>query len=854
MKKFLRGNVFAVLSAALISAFIPGFAFDAQAAVSYDEYLQVQIGDSKKGMRLYTDGLYETTVNVPSDAETYQILSDDEVIKEESIDTDGQSKKVIIRYYSKDDKVVTSLDESLDSNGNLVQGVKKVANWTGNFFNAKKVEEFKQFGSWDQSYGNTYSRLNYVGGGIFNREFVYTIPQADSKYAYKINFDGAWNNGEIGDNGGNMYVTFPGGEGTDKFFLWADSVNQTTFNSINDDQTVFRLASEESECGEEYSVPAGLADVDLVLKRGDESHSFEMIQTSKDSYMVTVFVKPGFYSWNDSIDGNKGALKGTFTVDKESAVTFYYSVAPDDYAMRNTVVNPNLYYGDETEDEEQPEDEQYDDGYIVESNKVLQLDLSAGETVVDDGPYDVKILMIGNSLTRYNDVASKVKYLFEYAGVKAKVDVKAQMSASLSDHATVAARTYEDMIINGGYDYVILQDKSSGFTEELLVEGVAGFIPWFEKSSSKMLLYMPWANEDVFESMQDTFTSAYKNVAAEYDALLAPSGVAYYDLYFNHDKHWYRKGDNVHGNDLASLISASSIFYAINNPDKPLEFSEDDMSVIKKLVESDEYRNYIVDYDASTVNLIQKTAYKYANKYNDRKKAEPEKKPEKDSEKEPEAKPVESKNSNKAVEINHSSSTSPIPKNDVPSSVSNGATETNQPTVAAGTTETVQITEPKTPTKGPKKTSKNAVAVGTKFTSGGLSFKVTKASKNAFEVQVLKSTKKTLKKLTIPGTVKYNKQTFKVTSVGANAFKNNSKLKTVTIGKNVKFVGKKAFYGCKKLKTVSMNGSKAKTIGTDAFSDTSDNIVFTVNKKTVDDYKESLKGNAPSKYKVKKVK
>lgn len=843
MKKFIRGNVIAFLIAAILSVFVPALAFDSQAAVSYGDYLQVQIGDTKKGMRLYEDGMYETTIKVPAGVDNYQIIANDEVIKDESLDNEDNKSVVLIRYYSKDDKVVTSLDEVTDDNGNLVQLVKKVANWTGNFFNAKKVEEFKQFGSWDQSYGNTYSRLNYEGGGIFSREFVYTIPAADSKYAYKINFDGAWNNGEIGDNGGNMYVTFPGGEGKDEFFIWADSVKQTTFNSINDENTVFKVKAEDGEDQKDYVKPIGLTDVDLVLTRGSETHSFEMLQTSKDSYMVTVFVKAGNYSWNDSIDGQSGILSGTFTVDKDSAVTFYYSVDSEDYAMRNTVVNPNLYYGDEREQNEEIEDIQYDDSYIVESNELLQLDTSVGNTEVDEGPYDVKILMIGNSLTRYNNVASKVKALFEYAGINAKIDVKAQMSASLSDHATVAAHTYKDLIINGGYDYVILQDKSSGFTEEMLEEGVSGFLPWFEESSSKMLLYMPWANEDVFETMQDTFTNAYTNVAKANNALLAPSGVAYYDIYFNHGKHWYRNGDNVHGNDLASLISASSIFYAINNPSTPLEFTDENMDVIRALVESDEYRNYVVAYDVETVNLIQSVAFKYANEYNGRKTDAPEVKP-----------GNETTANAGGVTSSGSSHTAPATNAPKPSNVSNANTSNSAPAASNHKTETpatVAINDNKVPTAGRKKASDTQIAVGTKFKNGNFTFKITKAKKNVFEVQIVKVAKKNIASIIIPETVKYKEKTFKVTSVASNAFKNNKKLKKLTIGGNIKSVGKKAFYGCKNLKTVSIKGSKIKKIGANAFAKTNKNITFKVNKKTTEEYKELLKDKAPSTYTVK---
>ena len=46
------------------------------------------------------------------------------------------------------------------------------------------------------------------------------------------------------------------------------------------------------------------------------------------------------------------------------------------------------------------------------------------------------------------------------------------------------------------------------------------------------------------------------------------------------------------------------------------------------------------------------------------------------------------------------------------------------------------------------------------------------------------------------------------------------KLTTVTIGKNIKSVGAKAFYGCKKLKKITIKSTKLtkKTIGSKAFT------------------------------------
>lgn len=70
---------------------------------------------------------------------------------------------------------------------------------------------------------------------------------------------------------------------------------------------------------------------------------------------------------------------------------------------------------------------------------------------------------------------------------------------------------------------------------------------------------------------------------------------------------------------------------------------------------------------------------------------------------------------------------------------------------------------------------------------------------------------------TVPATVKAADGTeYKVTSVGANAFKNNKKLKKVTLGKNVTTVEKNAFSGCSALTSVKLDAALT-TIGAGAF-------------------------------------
>ena len=56
---------------------------------------------------------------------------------------------------------------------------------------------------------------------------------------------------------------------------------------------------------------------------------------------------------------------------------------------------------------------------------------------------------------------------------------------------------------------------------------------------------------------------------------------------------------------------------------------------------------------------------------------------------------------------------------------------------------------------------------------------------------------KTKTSAAIPATVKVNGVSYKVTSIAKNAFKNNKKLKKVTIGANITSIGANAFSGRK---------------------------------------------------------
>ncbi|MBO5469062.1 MAG: leucine-rich repeat protein [Lachnospiraceae bacterium] len=90
----------------------------------------------------------------------------------------------------------------------------------------------------------------------------------------------------------------------------------------------------------------------------------------------------------------------------------------------------------------------------------------------------------------------------------------------------------------------------------------------------------------------------------------------------------------------------------------------------------------------------------------------------------------------------------------------------------------------------------------------------------------------------IPATVTIGDKIAKVTAINSGAFKGNKKIKKVTIGTNIRTIGRKAFSGCSKLKTVTIK-SKVLTMAKGAFKKS---VTIKVPKSKKKAYKKLFKG------------
>lgn len=109
------------------------------------------------------------------------------------------------------------------------------------------------------------------------------------------------------------------------------------------------------------------------------------------------------------------------------------------------------------------------------------------------------------------------------------------------------------------------------------------------------------------------------------------------------------------------------------------------------------------------------------------------------------------------------------------------------------------------------------------------------------------SVDKKAKSVVIPATVDVAGKQYAVTEIPAKAFANSKNLKSVTIGKNVKSIGAKAFYKCPALKKITVKSTVLKKVGKAALKGINAKAKIKVPKKKLKAYKKLFKGKGQGK-------
>lgn len=265
--------------------------------VKFGEILEISInGGAKSLMSPYYNGMFEGEVKIPSGKSTYRIYRNDKLAKIGEIAASSRGT-AWIRYWSFQDKVVTSYDKS--------DGFKYPATWVGKFSTVSNLADLN-LGDWQPS--DSDGDLEYKGGGVFQRTFSFKEMEEDKELlngdddpGYKIAFCGDWAHGDVGLNGGNKPLTFPAG--SKEITLWVNSLTSENYDSINEKGKVT------------------LEPVKIYIDDDD----YEMIQTGFHTFIKTVLLEESkTYSWTCTT-GSTQSLEGDVTNSTDrTAVTFWY--------------------------------------------------------------------------------------------------------------------------------------------------------------------------------------------------------------------------------------------------------------------------------------------------------------------------------------------------------------------------------------------------------------------------------------------------------------------------------------------------------------------------------------------------
>lgn len=180
------------------------------------------------------------------------------------------------------------------------------------------------------------------------------------------------------------------------------------------------------------------------------------------------------------------------------------------------------------------------------------------------------VLFLGNSYTYVNDLPGVVAAMAKAGKPKLKTQSYTEGGAALiqfweePEHAKA-----RELVKQGGFDYVILQDQSvTPCTSPQWTLKFGG--KWAQLArygKSKPVFFLTWAHRtpdgSAFDTaMQDELTAVYRRVAQENDALLAPVGEAWRRWYQRHPSESLHAEDGSHPNGLGTYL-AGCVFYAV---------------------------------------------------------------------------------------------------------------------------------------------------------------------------------------------------------------------------------------------------------------------------------------------------
>lgn len=179
----------------------------------------------------------------------------------------------------------------------------------------------------------------------------------------------------------------------------------------------------------------------------------------------------------------------------------------------------------------------------------------------------LNILFVGNSYTYFNNLPQLVSIISDSTKTKLVTKKSTIGGAHLSEHwlGERGLKTKE-MIKNGEFDIVVLQEYSMGAIDE--PENTKKYLNLFsdyiKENNAKPFYYLTWAREKTPQS-QDTINRVFMAAAKENNSIIVPAGIAWARAKVVRPTIELYTSDGSHPSDLGTFLSACVFVATLTN-------------------------------------------------------------------------------------------------------------------------------------------------------------------------------------------------------------------------------------------------------------------------------------------------
>lgn len=173
----------------------------------------------------------------------------------------------------------------------------------------------------------------------------------------------------------------------------------------------------------------------------------------------------------------------------------------------------------------------------------------------------LRILMVGNSLTFFNDLPTRVAEIAANDSTLRAAHIESVTAGGANLQYHWATGVTSQLIASGHWDYVVLQEQSQAIlaSPESTEAVVRRFAALARTAGARTVLFLAWAA--LGSAHQDSTTHNYERIAEDTGTLIAPLGVAWQRaLQADSTLPLYANNDLIHPSPMGTYLGACTMF------------------------------------------------------------------------------------------------------------------------------------------------------------------------------------------------------------------------------------------------------------------------------------------------------